>query len=221
MASNDPSLALGRLAFVGGQIGSFFIARALISSSYIKQYNPNEKRMNILLKVIGIRVLRQSIYSLIAQNSMLISPKFGIIIGAYNVVFDALSIYFTAKCKSNPLTNLDYIALGMYGIGCVLESGHDFLKSQFKKNPENNGKLYKSGFGNYLVFPNYTGFWLWHTGRALLSQNIYYTSVVSFLQFYQFYSNGIPKATAYATKKYGQEYTDYRANTYTMIPFVY
>eukprot|EP01084_Bolivina_argentea_P280850 480379_1 len=221
MATDSSALTMGRLCFVGGQIGSFFIAKALISSPYIQQYNPYEWRMNILLKLIGIRVIRQSIYALIGQNSMLISPKYGIVIATYNIVFDVLSIYFTAKCKTKKKTNLDYIALGMYGLGCVLESGHDFLKSQFKKTPENHGRLYKSGFGNYLVFPNYLGFWLWHTGRALLSHNVYYTSIVSFWQFYQFHSNGIPKATKYASKKYGKEYADYRSNTYKMIPFAY
>ena len=224
MATESSSATIRRLCFVGGQIGSFFIAKALISSSYIKQeYDPYPWRMNTLLKVIGIRAIRQSIFaSFIAPaSSDIISSTTATIIVTMNVVIDALSIYFTAKNTTKMETNLDYIAMIIFALGCVLETGHDFLKLQFKNNPDNNGKLYTSGFAKYMIFPNYCGFWLWHTGRALLSHNMYFTTIISAMQFWQFQIIGIPKATEYATKKYGQQYIDYRANTYKMIPFIY
>ena len=217
------STMLGRLVFVCSQAVSLLIAIAFISSSYIKEYDSYHWRMNALLACIVIRVMRQCFWALAiaGDNQLLKQPVLPIVIGVINIIIDSLSIYFTARNDTKEITTMDYAALAIFGLGCILETGHDWLRSKFKSNPENKFKIYKDGFAKLIVYPNYCGFWLWHTGRALLSHNLYFATIISSLQFAQFYGGGIPKAQAYASNKYGKEYQDYIAKTYKMIPFVY
>ena len=227
MAQQPKATSMSRLVFIGSQIGSLFIADALISSSYIQKYDYYPWRMNALLGCIGIRVLRQSFWGIVIakDNPLVTSVGIGLTIGTINVILDSLSIYFTAKNNRKQITNMDYAALAIFGFGCILETGHDWLRSQFQSNleskPENKKKFYKQGFAEFVVYPDYCGFWLWHTGRALLSHNIYFTASISTLQFAQFHHGAIPRSETYALNRYGQEYKDYSSKMYKMIPYIY
>ncbi len=51
----------------------------------------------------------------------------------------------------------DYVALALWIIGFIFETGGDWQLFRFKKNPENKGKLLNTGFWKYTRHPNYFG----------------------------------------------------------------
>ena len=58
---------------------------------------------------------------------------------------------------SGELTWLDYLATVVWGIGFSFEAGGDYQLYQFKKNPNNKGKVLNTGFWKYTRHPNYFG----------------------------------------------------------------
>lgn len=58
---------------------------------------------------------------------------------------------------SSDLFWLDYIALLVWLIGFSFEAGGDFQLYNFKKNPNNKGKVLNTGFWKYTRHPNYFG----------------------------------------------------------------
>ncbi|MBU2046632.1 MAG: DUF1295 domain-containing protein, partial [Bacteroidetes bacterium] len=58
---------------------------------------------------------------------------------------------------SIPIDRLDYLAIIIFIIGCVLNSGGEILRDKWKKKPENKGKIYIQGFFKYSRHINYFG----------------------------------------------------------------
>lgn len=59
--------------------------------------------------------------------------------------------------RSAVLNGFDYLAIGVWIIGFVFETGGDFQLSRFKKNSANKGKVLNTGFWKYTRHPNYFG----------------------------------------------------------------
>ena len=57
----------------------------------------------------------------------------------------------------NNLNWIDYSALVIWLIGFIFETGGDYQLAQFKRNPENKGKVLNTGFWKYTRHPNYFG----------------------------------------------------------------
>ena len=58
---------------------------------------------------------------------------------------------------SGKLFWLDYVAILVWVIGFLFEAGGDYQLYRFKKNPNNKGKVLKTGFWKYTRHPNYFG----------------------------------------------------------------
>nr|QIV52826.1 hypothetical protein [uncultured bacterium] len=56
-----------------------------------------------------------------------------------------------------PLNWLDAVFAFIWLIGFIFEAGGDFQLAQFKKNPDNKGKVMNRGFWHYTRHPNYFG----------------------------------------------------------------
>jgi len=121
---------------------------------------------------------------------------------------------------SAPIDGLDYFAIGLFITGCVLNSGSEILRNEWKKKAENKGKIYTKGFFSYSRHINYFGDILWVTAYALLTKNGYALSVPIFLiGFFAFYN--APKLDKYLKEKYGKAYDEYAKKTKMLIPFIY
>jgi steroid 5-alpha reductase family enzyme len=62
-----------------------------------------------------------------------------------------------AQIQGPGLNILDYLALAVWLVGFVFETGGDLQLARFKANPANRGKLLTSGFWRYSRHPNYFG----------------------------------------------------------------
>jgi len=121
---------------------------------------------------------------------------------------------------SKPIDSLDYFALALFVIGCVLNSGGEILRDIWKKNPENKGKIYTQGFFKYSRHINYFGDLLWVIAYAFITKNVWAVTIPIFLfGFFAFYN--APKLDKYLKDKYGNEYDEYASKTKMLIPFIY
>lgn len=121
---------------------------------------------------------------------------------------------------SIPIDVIDYFAIALFIIGCILNSGGEILRNKWKKEPANNGKIYTQGFFKYSRHINYFGDILWVIAYALITKNVWSITIPLFLfSFFAFYN--APKLDKYLKEKYGNEYDDYAKKTKMLIPFIY
>lgn len=121
---------------------------------------------------------------------------------------------------SKPVDGLDYFAIAVFVTGCILNSGGEILRDQWKKKPENKGKLYTEGFFKYSRHINYFGDILWVSAYALVTKNVWAITIPVFLfSFFAFYN--APKLDKHLKEKYGKQYDKYAQKTKMLIPFIY
>jgi steroid 5-alpha reductase family enzyme len=74
-----------------------------------------------------------------------------------------------------PLGIIDYLGIIFWLIGFSFEAGGDFQLAKFRSNPDNKGKVLKTGFWKYTRHPNYFGdvsVW-WGYGLICISTGSY------------------------------------------------
>lgn len=137
---------------------------------------------------------------------------------AFALYFIGFSLFVLPT--STPVDGLDYFAIALFIIGCVLNSGGEILRNKWKKNPKNKGKIYTEGFFKYSRHINYFGDILWVVAYALITKNVWAVTIPIFLFcFFAFYN--APKLDKYLKEKYGKDYDEYAKNTKMLIPFIY
>jgi protein-S-isoprenylcysteine O-methyltransferase Ste14 len=121
---------------------------------------------------------------------------------------------------SKPIDSLDYFAIAIFVVGCVLNSGGEILRDKWKKDPENKGKIYTQGFFKYSRHINYFGDILWVIAYAIITKNVWSITIPIFLfSFFAFYN--APKLDKYLKEKYSNDYDKYAKKTKMLIPFIY
>lgn len=137
----------------------------------------------------------------------------------------AFAVYFIGfplfvLSVSAPIDGLDYFAIILFVIGCTLNTGGEFMRANWKKNPAHIGKIYTGGFFKYARHINYFGDILWVTAYALITKNPY-ASIIPVLLFCLFAFYNAPKLDKYLRSKYGKGYDEYAENTKMLIPYIF
>jgi len=122
--------------------------------------------------------------------------------------------------ESQPLGLLDFFAIFIFIIGCVLNTGGEILRDIWKKKPDNKGKIYTGGFFRYSRHINYFGDLLWVIAFAMITRNWFAVSIPILLFFFFAFYNA-PKLDEYLQGKYGKEYDNYAAKTKMLIPYIF
>lgn len=89
----------------------------------------------------------------------------------------------------------------------------------WKKDPANAGKLFTGGLFSVSRHPNFFGDFVWVLGYAVVSGSPW-AYLVPLLVFLFFYFVNIPAQEKHLALKYGDEFTRYRANVKSFVPFV-
>ncbi|GMM48665.1 protein-S-isoprenylcysteine carboxyl O-methyltransferase [Pichia kluyveri] len=141
-------------------------------------------------------------------------------------LFSLLEYYLELKFSPN-LKNYNIISY----IGILLIIISQFLRTlamrtagknfshHIKSNLEENHKLITNGIYHYLRHPSYTGFYYWAIGTQLLLQNPL-SVVLFFYLLADFFKNRIPFEEFHLIRFFGDDYKNYRKNTYILIPFI-
>lgn len=137
---------------------------------------------------------------------------------AFAVYFIGFSLFVLPVSK--PIDIVDYFAIAIFILGCILNTGGEILRSQWKKRPENKGKIYTGGFFAYSRHINYFGDLVWVSAYAILTGNSWSVTIPIFLFcFFAFYN--APKLDSYLKEKYGVDYERYARKTKMLLPFIY
>ncbi len=137
---------------------------------------------------------------------------------AFAVYYIGYSLFVLPTAE--PFGKIDYLAMAVFTIGCVLNSGGEILRNRWKRVPTNKGKIYTQGFFKYSRHINYFGDILWVTAYALVTRNWYAVSIPIFI-FLFFALYNAPKLDQYLKEKYGKAYDEYARKTKMLIPFIY
>lgn len=143
---------------------------------------------------------------------------------SFSVPF-AFAIYYVGFSllmlpSSGPFDGLDYFAIALFIFGCTLNTGGEILRARWKRNPDNNGKIYTKGFFKYSRHINYFGDILWVTAYVLITRN-WYAAIIPVLLFCGFAFYNAPKLDKYLKSKYGPDFDEYASKTKMLIPFIY
>lgn len=137
---------------------------------------------------------------------------------AFAIYYIGFTLFILPTNKA--IDGWDLFAIILFIIGSVLNTGGEILRNQWKKDPENKGKIYTKGFFKYSRHINYFGDILWIAAYALITKNIWAIIIPVFLFcFFAFYN--APKLDKYLKEKYGKEYDEYARKTKMLIPFIY
>lgn len=137
---------------------------------------------------------------------------------AFAVYFIGFPLFVLPTSKL--IDGFDFLAITIFILGCVLNTGGEILRNQWKKKLKNQGKLYTQGFFKYSRHINYFGDLLWVIGYSMVTRNIWSITIpVLLFCFFAFYN--APKLDKYLKEKYGQDYVAYAKRTKMLIPFIY
>lgn len=125
-----------------------------------------------------------------------------------------------AQTRAAGFGMLDIIAIAVFALGCVLNTGSEMQRYRWKKNPENKGHLYTEGLFKHSMHINFLGDILWVSAFAIATQNLWALSVpLVLIGFFVF--DAIPNLDAYLSKRYSDEFPAYAAKTKKLLPWVY
>jgi protein-S-isoprenylcysteine O-methyltransferase Ste14 len=131
-------------------------------------------------------------------------------------------IFFALLGGTNPHGPGVVAGCGMflYVVGSYLNTGSEYLRHAWKKDPAHQGRLYTGGFFHYSRHINYFGDEVLFTGYALVTNATWALIVPGFMALGFIFAN-IPALDRYLSRKYGEEFGAYAARTKKFIPFVY
>lgn len=135
--------------------------------------------------------------------------------GVYYIGFSVLGGF-----HDKPLDGVDGVALVLFFAGSLINSLSEWLRDRWKKNEQNQGKLYTGGLFKYAIHINYFGDVIWVCGFAMLTRNVW-SILVPILLFSMFVFQNIPVHDRYLRKKYGVAFEVYEKKTKKLIPFIY
>ena len=178
---------------------------------------PVERRMIIFLFAIisFLRIGFMMIYLLKRKISW--EESLGVSLGLvlYYVGF-AMLVLPTDK----QLGVIDFIGIALFLIGSFINTFSELQRHFWKKQAENQGKLYTKGLFKYAMHINYFGDVCWVMACAVITRNLY-ASIIPFLLICFFVFYNIPKLDQYLASKYGNDFDLYKKDTKKLIPFLY
>ena len=133
----------------------------------------------------------------------------------YNIGFSITGGFQTA-----PVDIFDILPIGLFFFGSYLNSYSEYQRKKFKENPVNKGKIYTEGLFKFARHINYFGDFVWISGFALMTRNIW-SVIMPLLCIISFVFFNIPSLDKYLKKKYGEDYFVWAKNTKKLIPFIY
>lgn len=134
----------------------------------------------------------------------------------------AYPLLMLSKSKFVNFSWLDYVGIAIWLLGFIFQAVGDRQKSNFKKNPNNRGKIMQSGLWKYTRHPNYFGESTMWWGIFIITLNIengiYAIFSPLIITFLLLFVSGIPLLE----KKYenNPEFQDYKRRTSPFIPWL-
>ena len=201
-----------------------------------------EARKNVVCLLAAIWSLRLGVYLLIRVGSHLQEEegrykqlrkewapntelKFFIFfqMQALSNVFLAIPFFIIALNHTPQLSILEYSGAGLWFISIIGEALSDFQLKQFKKDPNNKGKVCQNGLWNYSRHPNYFfQLMIWISVLIFaLDSPFGWIAVVCPLSigYLIFKVTGIPMTEEQSLRSRGELYKEYQRTTSAFVPW--
>ena len=127
---------------------------------------------------------------------------------------------YTGKINLTSLTAVDIIGLFLYISGSFINTYSEYLRYKWKKNPENEGHIYKYGLFKYSMHINYFGDVILFAGLSILS-GTFWTLIIPTGMLFNFIAFTVPNLDSYLSQKYKNEFLEYANSTKKIIPYIY
>lgn len=175
-------------------------------------------RRALLASAMVVLYLRMTMTVLVLTSRAIPWAEAFSIPGAFAVYY--LGFGLAGAGNAAPPDLLTWVGVGLFLVGSFLNTGGELLRRQWKKDPDNKGKVYTGGFFAWAVHINYTGDVLWVAGLAGLAGRTWgwLVPVVLFC-FFKFFN--APMLDRHMAEHYGAEFEAYKARTASMIPFLW
>ncbi|MGH9717440.1 MAG: methyltransferase family protein [Candidatus Acidiferrales bacterium] len=108
----------------------------------------------------------------------------------------------------------------LYVVGSYLNTGSEFMRRVWKKDPAHQGQLYTGGLFRYARHINYFGDEVLFIGYALVTGSLLALVVPAFMALGFIIAN-IPALDRYLARRYSDQFDVYATRTKRFIPFVY
>lgn len=158
-------------------------------------------------------MLKQNIHcGAIMQEQM--APKFGLLVGAFNSVFNSLNSLFFVCAQTSASANGEHfpqtpliVGSSLYVLGMALEFGSELQRHAFKKDPMNKGKVYEGGLFGLSRHINYFGYTLWRAGYAIACGGWTWGAVTASWFVYDFNFRAIPGLQHYLEERVSSKHS--------------
>ena len=142
--------------------------------------------------------------------------------GLVTILFFMMFYFFgiSAGSHSDSIGILDIFGVSLFLFGSCINTLADFQRYSWKKNKDNEGRLFTLGLFKYSMHVNYFGDSIAYFGLALITYSIgcLFISIGMVVYFIVF---EIPRLDNYLNKKYKKEFIEYSKGTKKYIPFIY
>jgi steroid 5-alpha reductase family enzyme len=138
----------------------------------------------------------------------------------WNNALDWLWVYFLSTALNSNLQINTWATIGaiIFVIGSTIEFTSDFQRYLFKRDPNNEGKLYTDGLFAAVIHPNYAGYILWRSALSLMTGYPVFFGISLVFHFAQFYFHAHPPFHKYMGVKYGQAWERYATGRKKVFP---
>ena len=104
--------------------------------------------------------------------------------------------------------------------GPILNTGSEYGRHRWKRDPANKGKLYTEGLFRHAMHINYFGDSLLFSGFALLTTSLWALLVPAIMTL-GFVFQHVTTLDRYLADRYGAAFETYAGETKKLIPYVY
>jgi len=142
--------------------------------------------------------------------------------GLVTVLFFMMFYIFGISAGSypGPMGIIDILGISLFLFGSCINTLADYQRFSWKRNTENQGRLYTSGLFKYSMHINYFGDAIAYFGLALITYNIVCLCISMGMVVY-FIAFEIPRLDEHLNKKYIHEFAEYSKTTKKFAPFIY
>jgi steroid 5-alpha reductase family enzyme len=142
---------------------------------------------------------------------------------AFSNVMLAIPFFIIALNPEPQMSIVEYIGAGLWCLSIIGEGLSDWQLKQFKKDPNNKGKVCESGLWNYSRHPNYFfQFMIWVSVFVFALPSPYgWISIICPISigYLIFKVTGIPMTEEQAVRSKGELYKEYQRTTSSFVPW--
>jgi protein-S-isoprenylcysteine O-methyltransferase Ste14 len=146
-------------------------------------------------------------------------PSEVVTIAVWIGAIDLLFAYFGGRNPA-PFGVVGAIGAGLVLVGSAINTGSEWQRQRWKRDPDHAGRLYTGGLLGYARHINYFGDLVLFTGWALMTGRAGLL-VIPAIMVGGFVLVNIPAQDRYLAERYGEEYREYAQRVKQLVPFIY